>query len=244
MTCRLCEQEKELVDSHIIPRSFYEIGEKNSKEITKIVTNTEGSYPKKSPKGIYEQIVCLDCENSFSPWDDYAFRFLVGNSKRNKKTQLKDIIGLEVRKFNYLRLKLFFLSLLWRSSVSNVPFFGKVDLGDHEAIIQRMIRERQPGGPENYSILISKFDYPRELIPMLSPDLTDYDGINAYRFYLAGFMAIIKVDDEPFKDPLDSFILCQAPPFYIIIREYEGSKEKRLMEKMVREQKKPPFPKK
>lgn len=242
MTCRLCERERELVDSHIIPRSFYEIGGKKSKDITKIVSNTKGFYPKKSPKGIYEQIVCLECENKFSPWDDYAFRFLVGNSKRNKTTPRNNIVGLEVRKFDYLKLKLFFLSLLWRSNVATDPFFGKVNLGSHESIIKGMIRDGEPGGPEDYSVLISKFNYPGELIPILSPDLTDYDGINTYRFYLAGFMVLIKVDDNLFKDPFDSLVLSQHPPLHIILREYEDSKEKKVMVKMVRSQKKPPFP--
>jgi len=42
MTCQLCESEKPLVNSHIIPRSFYEIGKIHPNESSKIISTKDG----------------------------------------------------------------------------------------------------------------------------------------------------------------------------------------------------------
>jgi len=66
--CKMCEKEKNLVNSHIIPKSFYkEVSPDND---LKIIDN-KGSFPKKSPTGVYDQFICQNCENLFNDGDDY-----------------------------------------------------------------------------------------------------------------------------------------------------------------------------
>ena len=77
MICKMCLQEKELVDSHIIPRSFFE-HIKTSKKPSVIISNKKGEFTKKSNIGIYDQIVCLECERMFQEYDRYAKNFLLG----------------------------------------------------------------------------------------------------------------------------------------------------------------------
>ena len=76
-TCKLCKQVKKLVKAHIIPRSFF-LGkargdskhwlEARQHDIKAVKFLQNGGWDK--------TILCEDCDNSFSPWDDYGFKVL------------------------------------------------------------------------------------------------------------------------------------------------------------------------
>ena len=69
--CKLCKNEATLIKAHVIPKSFWEIDA--SQPTPRMVTNTEGVFPKRIPIGVYDQtIVCEPCERSFSDYDSYA----------------------------------------------------------------------------------------------------------------------------------------------------------------------------
>ena len=89
MICRLCGKDKKLVESHIIPKKFYTplFVEKQS---PRIISNKPGFYPKKSPSGIYDKIVCVECERIFSPWDDYAQKVLLTQNSKVEYLKYND----------------------------------------------------------------------------------------------------------------------------------------------------------
>ena len=60
---------------------------------------------------------------------------------------------LRLRDVDYTQLRLFYLSLLWRMSVSTHPYFKEVSLGPHEEVLRRMLLEGRPGEPDQYGLL-------------------------------------------------------------------------------------------
>ncbi|EON88690.1 hypothetical protein [Plesiomonas shigelloides] len=118
--CRLCEKEKELKLSHIIPRSFI----KRRKQNGKTVLYTVG---KGAVTGIYdpkELLLCHECEQFLSKeFESYGIDLL-----RNKKNVSKVSGGVIFNNFNYSKFYLFLISILWRASISSIETFKQVDL--------------------------------------------------------------------------------------------------------------------
>jgi hypothetical protein len=83
------------------------------------------TFPKKTPVGVYDtKLVCRICEDKFGDWINYAQQLLQDEPLNGKKLFVGlQLIGYELPKFNYAKLKLFFVSLLWRASESSHPFY-------------------------------------------------------------------------------------------------------------------------
>ena len=137
MQCKFCRQERKLVEAHVIPRSFFEIDPANP---PRLASNKDGVFPKRSPAGMYDtQLVCEDCERMFSPFDDYAQRLLVANREAAKPIyDGEQPIAYIYEAYDYQKLKLFFLSLLWRASESSHNFYRRIKLGPHERTYSRL----------------------------------------------------------------------------------------------------------
>ena len=98
--CKMCLQNKEGVDSHIIPASFYRFIKDGSNEPLEVRPLEEGKYKKRSHTGIYDRtILCGDCEKLFQDYDDYAQKLLLPDPKEaefilnQKEESLKGIIN-------------------------------------------------------------------------------------------------------------------------------------------------------
>ena len=50
-------------------------------------------------------------------------------------------IGYIVDNFEYSKLKLFFISMVWRASVSSHKYFNRISLGEFEDIACRILEE-------------------------------------------------------------------------------------------------------
>ena len=143
-TCKLCGQKKELIEkSHIFPRHFYH---KTTQEIGNHFNDV--SQGEKVPRlfsadyksiqtqcGLYvPDILCGDCENFLGRWDNYAQNFLLKEVNINPLGN-NDYTIQQVNSFDYKQLKLFFMSVLWRSDISRnkafglYKFFSEVNLG-------------------------------------------------------------------------------------------------------------------
>jgi hypothetical protein len=226
MQCKLCGCDKKLVDAHIIPRSFHE-PLKQGGETPIIITSKPGVYPKQSHIGVYDkEIVCEACEAIFSPWDDYGHKFLT------QKLEDARFIGSNGERLaynfgpcDYKNLKLFFLSVLWRAGASKQQLFNKVQLGPYEEKLRQVILSKEAGGVADFSIALSKFDAPANETGILNPDRTEYDGVNHYQLYLGGYMAIIKVSNQPPPKCFDGLYLAPNQDVYCIVRNFRESKE-------------------
>ncbi len=235
MVCKLCGKEEKLVKSHIIPKSFFmDLKGKGPKNHFKIHSNVKGERPKRSQTGTYDKLVCEDCEKIFSPWDDYAKKFLLQELSEN--TFIKEggkLFGYQLKDFSYHNLKLFFISVLWRASVSTRKEFSDVNVGPFKSQLEEMINNSDSGDPNAFSVILSKFDEPLGKI-ILYPHKRKFAGINYILFYIAGFTACVKVDSRSAKDPFDYFILKPEQQLIIIARNLSDSPELKLMKKIAR----------
>jgi len=234
MVCQLCKQDAPLVKSHIIPRSFYRIVKNRGNNELNILSNIANEHPKKSRIGIYDKIVCESCERLFSPWDDYTQALLL----RKISNQIPLIVDNQVLAYrlegsDYHKLKLFFISLLWRASVSSHKFFSKIQTGRFEPLLNKAIRENDPGNNNFFSVNLAKFN--KDLgTAMLDPHPERFEGVNYYRFYLAEYIAHIKVDQRRASPILSDVALSQDKPLIIINRDLHKSAEFRVLQDIIR----------
>ncbi|MEW6245232.1 MAG: hypothetical protein AB1555_00805 [Nitrospirota bacterium] len=223
-----------MIKAHIIPAGFFRsIGHRS--EALQIYTNKHGARPKRVPVGVYDKsILCRPCDNMYSPWDKHAQEVLLRDSLHHEAIyDGRAVVGWRIRTFEYPQMKLFFLSLLWRASVSKQDFYRRVATGPFEEELRTMIAAQDPGEPTRFAVVLAKFDAPG-YTAMLDPHPDRYDGVNYVRFYLAGFVAYIKVDRRPPTEPLASFILQPDTPITVVRRCAWKGKDGVVMRELAR----------
>ncbi len=142
--------------------------------------------------GIREVLLCEECEGCLSQLESHSVRLFTGprppHAAPSKRTR-------EYLNLDYAKLKLFFLSVLWRSSVATDPFFKHVSLGRHENIIRDMLLQRNAGPLETYATMIFLLNHGgthfRDF--MVEPTPMRFEHRKCYCFVMAGFVIIISV---------------------------------------------------
>jgi len=133
MTCRLCNRETKLIKAHIMPNSMNQVlrkvlGDDPNSPMLAIDKTTGKTKP--LPMGVYDKsIVCPACDGNFSPWERHATDVLFTD---HQWTDLRyDRSGqpacYTLLNADYAKLKLFVLSMLWKTSVSSLPFCSKLN---------------------------------------------------------------------------------------------------------------------
>ena len=146
-TCLLCGKSGELVKiSHIIPRFMYKGMENDRNKIgvsilkNNLKTETEIEY-----RYFDKDILCLDCERvKLSQLDNYGNRVLFGDQKMNDPfksitLEYSEMKVCVIENFDYLKFKLFLLSVLWRADKSKHVFFENVNLSSRSEVIRQAI---------------------------------------------------------------------------------------------------------
>lgn len=224
--CKLCGVQATLVDSHIIPESFYRIDPQAS-EPTRAISNVPGVFPRRIPTGVYSRIVCARCERAFDRCDDYAAKLLLERFAQAVPVRHDGrLIAHVIESYDYNLLTLFFASVLWRASVSTDPTFALVDLGPHEASVREAIRSGSAAMVPQVGVVLAAF--PKDL-GMLNPHRDRLEDVNFVRFYLERFVAYVKVDGRAMPGSLSDFQLRAGSPLIVLARELDSAKEIRLM---------------
>jgi hypothetical protein len=233
MKCRYCCDKKKLVKAHIIPEAFFR-RLRDGQDSPRMFSNKAGEYPKRAPIGVYDtQILCKDCELIFGDWDNYA-QDILREEPKNSSPILNgsQVVGYQINSYNYDLLKLFFISLSWRASVSAQPFYKRINLGPYEKMAKYFIEHCDPGSENDFSVTLAKFDHSLGKT-ILDPHIDRWDGVNYIRFYLGSYVAYIKTDKRKAPEPHLNFILRPNQPLIIIGRDLEKSKELPLIKKIV-----------
>jgi len=102
-------------------------------------------------KGLYEHLLCADCECKISKYEQHAKRVFYDEFEFFE-TDIPNKI--KVVNLEYKMFKLFQLSVLWRASVSSLSFFANIKLGSHEDKIRQMLIKDDPGRPDQYGCAI------------------------------------------------------------------------------------------
>jgi hypothetical protein len=133
----------------------------------------------------------------------------------------------------YAKLKLFFLSLLWRAAVSKLFFFKKIMLEPLQEELRGMILKCDPGDTETFAVVLAKFEDPLGTV-MMDSHRDRFDKINYCRFYLAGYVAYIKTDKKPSAEFLKELVISPNGPLIVILRDLKKSKNFPLMLKIAK----------
>lgn len=93
-------------------------------------------------------MLCEACEEQFGNYEKYMKEALYcgrhGIDIQFYPTKV-EIHGLDYRKAKY-----YYLSVMWRMSVSSLPFFSSVSLGPHENKIREILKNELDSPPEIY----------------------------------------------------------------------------------------------
>lgn len=146
--CALCKREAELQRSHVISK----FAQKRTKsEDGTLLLFGEGNNPDgdRVQDAFFEELLCRECEARLQRWEEHAARMMnqrkVFDFDPNASGQLRRLDG-----FDYPKMKLFVLSILWRMGASNLPNFSHIDLGPHLERIGQMLLAGDAGEPVDY----------------------------------------------------------------------------------------------
>lgn len=131
-TCKLCLLEKKLSGSHIIPKSFLKQAKKGDSQIIKMVPEST-IKPRLDNANWNTPLLCAECETFINTrYETSQLQYL-----KNKKTAIRHPKRVTFEQFDFNRFYLFWLSILWRASVTDMEEFKSVQLG---AELNEMIR--------------------------------------------------------------------------------------------------------
>lgn len=191
MTCKLCQKERELKKSHIIPEFIYSSLYDEKHRFHEISDDVKKKN-KLPQKGIREKLLCLECEQHLSKYERYASLILNGGYSLNVRNEGKLI---QLNNIDYQKFKLFALSILWRAGVSKRRIFSQVHLGPHEDNIRQMILNENPGAQHQYPFILSPIIHENKIQEALivAPTWTRLGKHYAYRFVFGGIAWVFVV---------------------------------------------------
>lgn len=230
--CRLCLHDKKLIKAHIIPEGFFRLL-RSGNLAPEMHSNSPGIFPKRMQVGTYDStILCSECDHKMAPWDDHGQQVLIQLFSEAIRIPLHGrTIAWRIEQFDYRKLKLFFMSVLWRASVSSQSFYKRISVGPFEDRLRTMIVEGNPGDSQDFAVILGRFE-DVEVTAMLDPHPEKFDSISFCRFYLAGFVAYIKVDKRPTPSFLTDLHLEENRTLIVISRSLHNSPDGRVMRKL------------
>jgi len=144
--CKLCLQNKKLCNSHIISEFLFRLGYDD--ELNRmLLLKTKTGKSKYIQNGVWQYLLCKDCENLISKWENYTKK-LLKNIQINEKKE-----AVYLKNINYKYFKLFHLSIIWRSSITSRKEFSNVDIGPHEEILRKKLLNEEAGQSDIYPII-------------------------------------------------------------------------------------------
>ncbi len=153
--------------------------------------STKAHYTKKRPIGLYDQsILCATCDQIIGNYDDYAKTILIDQISLYKHSKNPCYI-IPSNKINYIKLKKFFISLIWRASISKRAEYARVSLGPYEDIALKCLRDEICLKDDIFSILIFKDAPNMKYQNVISFSASKLAGKRAYKIHFSGYQITI-----------------------------------------------------
>jgi hypothetical protein len=196
MQCKLCLQEKPLLKkSHIIPNFLYKslFGADHKLVNVNLSNLKEYNY---THSGYYDKdILCRDCDGVLlSKLETYASNCLYFNGNPRTRSEIRtELLGgndllpaVRFHNMDYTRLKLFLLSILWRSHISKHPFFKDVQLGPYAEKLRQMLLAGDAGKEDEFEVILFHVDSKKTRPDkgVFQPRKLRADGNYQYVFYI------------------------------------------------------------
>lgn len=175
--CKLCLGSTPLCDSHALPNSLFNyILRKNDGKAIVIVD--DANTPIRYSSDTWDvRLLCAACERLLNErYDAYGMSVFRGH----QGGVLRDSIGVNLLRIDRRRLRMFFLSVLWRISVSSHTNYSNIDLPFlWEDDLRFALFEGKPITQSRYTVAVYKM---RDSTPE-----GGFDGENLRNFIMAPF---------------------------------------------------------
>lgn len=190
--CHYCQQQKNLIEAHILPRKFY-IKNTNDPKANFQGIHKDGSY-KIWQCGFFDKnILCADCDGKIlALYDNEAYNLLLDI---DSKKQIEEWNGIKVYRyqkgeFDYEKIRKFFISLIWRASISQETINNSINLGQYEDIALDLLKDNIQDD-NLFKVIVCSEETPNDFTNVHYIMKTRYDRSIAYAVYFSKFVAYI-----------------------------------------------------
>lgn len=209
--CKFCGQEKKLIKAHIIPKKFY-LGLKYDRYLC--INSKVGKYFVQQQGGYDSNILCADCDNHIlGKFDKEGYRILFGDFSKYKYVQphpLYKIYQIDNTNFDYAKLRKFFISILWRASISKLEEWSNINLGGYEKKAYEILKDKREYD-QLFKILIYKNNNSEDLNQEVLIAKEKTKTYKKYLIQMAGYRIEIIVDSsrltKQYKQQYESYFL-------------------------------------
>ncbi len=180
--CRLCGRDSVLQVSHIIPRFMF----RPMSRLTQETPLRFGSQERGNRPGhLKERLLCESCEQGFSNYERPASEFLWALNEAGVESAMQPIRRTSL---DYGRLKLFFLSVLWRCSVCTDGIVRGVNSGPRLGPLTSLLIEEDPGAENEFPIILRLVVESKEArhAVLTVPERVHRNGRRGYQMYGSG----------------------------------------------------------
>lgn len=212
MKCQLCLLDKPLIKkSHIIPNFLYK--GMFGKQHKLINVNIDNVGDKKIMQTGFNEsnILCAKCDNEIiGRLERYASNAIYMKESRKYAIKKKYVQETELHPayircygLDYTFTKLFFLSILWRSHISKIPFFEDIILDNDTAEkIRTMILKNNPGEEAEFEVILVNINVSESRFTQsLMQPRAIHDNGTYFVFHINEVMYHFNID-SPNKDTL------------------------------------------
>lgn len=229
--CRLCLENVALAKAHIIPRFFFNSNHK--------LFSSNLPYSKKRPMGAYDTtILCAECDNKIGNlFDQYAKEVLL-----DKIDMTSETVELEKEKYQlyrlsdksgYDKLKRFFISVLWRASISSLPDFESFNLGPYEEEARQAILNEAYDYSQWFSASICLLSDILTPIHIYSSNFTRIEGINFYVMTIGFYKCFFKCDKRRAPKGISAFSLSKENDVLMLEDKFKNMPENSIPSMML-----------
>lgn len=238
--CLLTGKSGTFVKSHLTPLAL------TSPETgAYFIQSGEGTRPTRNHSSWYDKaIVTRKGEDILAAVDTQAIAILrelrlvwSGWPQEEASLSVHDFTGIDdshgirrVRHSDLRKLRLFFVSLLWRWGVSNLRAAAEIVLPQQDIdALRDLLLRMDCGDPAFYPVTLTQLSTrgPRQNLSPLSQNVPSHDGKNGpypiFRFYFDGLIAHIHRGPALAADPANSMILGATDAIVIPTVTYEAS---------------------
>ncbi|MFN0193870.1 MAG: hypothetical protein ACKVP5_18170 [Aestuariivirga sp.] len=196
--CLRCDQTKNLVEAHVIPKCLYTFGEKPLVLASKFKERLSLSQ-----MGVYDrELLCEKCDNDFGKYDGVAASKLKLYPVRTQF--LRDENGFILRRGNgrplaYVvpdpgvsELQCFFASLIWKCCLTSREEMSLKGAGQFFEKAEHLLRNPETG--TYFGVFGNRIQERQLNCAVARPTVTDLELGKMIQFHMSGFIASIFLD--------------------------------------------------
>ena len=237
MNCKLCQKEVCIKKAHVIPEFLIKFTY-DHKHNFNVITIRDGAFDSYLREKKYQTGLDIDkhltggkCEALFSRWETYVSKAFYKWKKFKPKLQTttdqasgRSERYVVIPRVDYRNFKLFFLSILWRISASEIQICEDVSIGEDEHVIREMLLEGDPGPFTMYPTILSGVnlgDYPLlDVVDIDSHKRGDRAAI--VRLLAGGFMFTFFTIPELYPPSFRDFFLKEDGDLPVLFKDVQN----------------------